>query len=308
METRANPNSHLFTESDSLKEADPHAQISKGDMRTRGGLIEPIQDQRQDIDTSPPPKSKRDLRGFGKELEKFSSQQEKNLANFYNYQIFHPRFLQVIVFILGIAGIITCLILTLQFFKSRKPIEPIYTKIEGIKRLGEMHLVKHKYESVIPITKKKEKRGELKKETLQFLLIAPIEVSGYIDLSKLILTLEKDSLIRIQLPKAKVSKAYLDFSRTEEFRAEGKLKIFGNYIENINHKEAYFDIAKGINEAKARVRTTAEQKHEILKETHFKAETFLRNFVSTIGYRVEFMVEGESPLESNTDAQKNSVL
>jgi len=313
MESRANPNSRLFIPPDPQKKEEVKKEPVP-EMRTRGGLemaggetVAPTSGLGKSRDAARTLGEKVKASGgkWAEPIKKFNQQQEQNLEHFYDYQIFHPRFLQVIVFLLGLGVIITSLVLTLQFFKSAKPVEPIYNKIEGIKRLGEMHLVKQQYESVIPITKKKVRRGELKRETLQFLLIAPIEVTGYIDFSRLRLSIEKDSLLKIQLPEPKVSKAYLDFSRTEEFLAEGKLKIFGKYLENINHKQAYFDIAGGINEAKERIRTTAVNKHDILKETQYKAETFLRNFVSTLGYRVEFSsISDQAPeAESLPDSQ-----
>lgn len=231
---------------------------------------------------------------------------EKNLEHFYSYQFHHPRFLQIVVGVLGIAAMLVCLNFTFNFF-NKEPVPPIYNKIEGIKRLGEMHLVKQQYESVIPITKQKEnRRGDFKKEKLQFLLIAPIEVTGYIDFGGLDLQILKDSVMEITLPEPQISKAYLDFTQTEEFRTEGKFRVFGQYIERMNHKEAYYDIARGINNAKERVRKSAEMEHYIKEETQEKAYTFLRNFGSTLGYRVQFRVETEGPPSPSSAADSTA--
>ena len=223
---------------------------------------------------------------------------EESVGHLYKYR---ARFLQVLTFILGIGAMILCLNYTLKFIKSSKSPEPIFTKIEGIKKLGEMHLVKQKYESVIPITDKKlTRKGKLKGEKIEFLLIAPIEVTGYIDFGNLEVAVKKDSLLEIVLPEAHVSEAYLDFSKTEEYLAEGKFRIFGKYLERINHKQAYYDIAGGINAAKERVRLTAEKKHFILRETQNKAQIFLRNFGNTLGYRVDFVSAEEAASDPTT--------
>lgn len=223
---------------------------------------------------------------------------EASLEKFYGFRLWNPRFMQSLVLMLGLALVGGSIWATVQFFKIPKPVEPVYTKIEGIKRLGELHLVKQHYESIIPITRQKlNRKDELKREKLQFLLRAPVEVSGYMDFSQIKLVLQPDSLVEISLPPAEISDPYLDFNKTEEYLVEGKFRIFGQYIENINHEKAYYDIARGINDAKEKVKKRAIS-NEILKETHQKAQIFLRNFVHTLGYRVSFITEEENtPVE-----------
>lgn len=213
---------------------------------------------------------------------------EERLDKFYGYRVWNPRFTQTLVLILGLALIGSSVWATVSFFKIPDPVPPVYTKVEGIKRLGELHLVKQYYESIIPITKQKlNRKEELQKEKLQFLLIAPVEVSGFVDFSKIKLSLKPDSLVEISLPTPETSEVYLDFKATQEYLAEGKFRIFGQYVENIDHEKAYYDIARGINDAKKRIRDRAIT-NDILKETEIKAQIFLRNFIHTLGYRVEF--------------------
>lgn len=246
-----------------------------------------------------------------------SSQQidriEEYLGELYGYKLWNPRFLQLIVWALGLALMGYCGWTVIQFFKKPKAVNPVYTKIEGIKRLGELHLVKQYYESIIPITRKKEKeKGLIIKRTLvdqqlQFLLLAPVEVSGYVDFSKLKLTVEKDSLIKIVIPEAQISKVYLDFAKTEEYLVEGKFRIFGKYLENINHEKAYYDIARGINETKMRIRERAKV-NDIKKETLLKAQIFLRNFIGTMGYRVEFVLPQKTPPAVKDSTENKAIV
>jgi len=221
-------------------------------------------------------------------LETRIEELEGNTQNFFNYQLWSPKMLNRVVLVAGMLAIAFCVWASFSFFKKPAAVEPIYIKIEGIKRLGELHLVEHYYESIIPITKQKRKEGEdPESEKLEFLLKAPVKVSGYIDFSQIQLSVLKDSLVRIDLPPAQISEAYLDLKQTEEYLVDGKMRVFNRYFQNINHEEVYKDIARGINDNKAEVRKQAKI-NEIERETLVKAKIFLRNFVSTLGYRVEF--------------------
>ncbi|MEL6718499.1 MAG: DUF4230 domain-containing protein, partial [Bacteroidota bacterium] len=152
---------------------------------------------------------------------------------------------------------------------------------------------------------KEDKKGNAKKEKLEFLLKAPVRVSGYLDFSQIQLSVLQDSLLHIGLPPAQISKAYLDLKRTEEYLVDGKLRVFNRYFENIDHEEVYKDIARGINNNKIDIRKRAKI-NAIEKETLMKAKIFLRNFVSTLGYRVEFpndpsMQMPKDSIDTNTE-------
>ncbi|MEN0051498.1 MAG: DUF4230 domain-containing protein, partial [Bacteroidota bacterium] len=231
---------------------------------------------------------------------------EGKTQEFYNYQLWSPQFLNRIILVAGTLAIGFCVWSSFAFFKKSPSVDPIYTKIEGIKRLGELHLVEHYYESIIPVTnQKKDNNGKVKGEKLEFLLKAPVKVSGYLDFSQIQVSMQEDSLLRINLPPAEISKAYWDVKKTEEYLVDGKLRIFNRYLEQINYKEAYKDIASGINKNKSDIRDRAKR-NAIEKETQMKAEVFLRNFVSALGYRVEFA--NNSDFSEQTDSTKNALL
>ena len=226
-----------------------------------------------------------------------SERWDETIGDFWEYKLRHPMTLYRLVGILGIPLILflgyLTISFTLQYFSKPKPVEPIYVKIEGIRQLGRLHLVKHHYESVIPITRNKMDRHDaIKKQRLQFLLKAPVEISGYIDLSQMTISMVegKDSLVDIHIPPAQASDPYLDFSKTEEFLVDGKVRFFGNYIEFINHERAYYDIVRGLNESKERVKDRAVGSG-LLDQTTDKAKMFLRNFVNNLGYRANIVVD-----------------
>lgn len=229
---------------------------------------------------------------------------EGKTQEFYNYQIWSPQFFNRLILIAGILAIAFCIWSSLDFFKKPVSVDPIHAKIEGIKRLGELHLVEHYYESIIPITKQKEDNdGNAKKEKLKFLLKAPIKVSGYVDFNQIQVSLQADSLLEITLPPTQISKAYLDLKETEEYLVDGRLRIFNRYLQKIDHKEVYEDIARGISESKTKIRDRAKG-NAIEKETQMKAKVFLRNFVSALGYRVEFSTTPVTPTPIDTTVSK----
>lgn len=228
---------------------------------------------------------------------------EPGIEHFYKYLAWHPSFIQRLVVIIGTILLLVTAFFTYRFFSTPPPVAEVYQRVEGIKRLGELHLVKQHYESIIPILKgKKKENGE--EQDLQFLLIAPVEVSGYLDFSKIKLDLQKDSLAVVSLPEPSISEVYLDFRKTEEFLSKGKLRIFGKYVERLDFKTAYYDIAIGINENKKKVAEQAKI-NGIEDETTRKAELFLRNFLNSLGYRVEFKVAEKKAEDKKEQKEAN---
>ncbi|MEM6806157.1 MAG: DUF4230 domain-containing protein [Bacteroidota bacterium] len=213
------------------------------------------------------------------------------LEEFVKYKAWHPRFARTIIAILGIAVLLVSAGLTVQYFLTPKAIEPVLTKVEGIKQLGNLRLVKHHYESVIPITKDKLTRAEIiKNQKLQFLLVAPVEISGFVDVSNMQVEKKPDSLLIIRIPPSEISDPYLDLSNTEEYLMEGKSRLFGKYLEFVNHEEAYTSIVKGLNGSKEKVKERAIA-NDIGNQTENRAELFLRNFASNLGYRVQISID-----------------
>ena len=221
--------------------------------------------------------------------QEYLSQLEERLERFYENDRKNPFFIRNLF--VGFVLIVSLAILAFLYYhelKKPKPVAPVFTKVEGIKRLGELHLVKQHYESIVPIAKTKKKG----KDRLQMLLVAPVEVSGYLDLSKLEIQMKPDSLVEIVLPEAEVSDVYLNFKKMEEFSTGGKFRIFGSVLERADHEKVYYDIAKAIEETKLKVRKKAIQ-NRILTETQNKAQIFIQNFIHSLGYRVNFRIQEE---------------
>jgi hypothetical protein len=168
------------------------------------------------------------------------------------------------------------------FFKPKK-VDPVYSKIENLKRVRELHLTKMHFESIIPITK------EGRREKFQFLLIAPMELSLYLDLGKLQMSLEPDSLVRITLPAPQVSEIYLDFRKTKEYNY-GEQGLFARLLgrDRFDYKAVVTEIKDKIGQGKAKVLERAYSP-AVMRETLNKAEDYLRNTLNSLGYRVEFI-------------------
>lgn len=235
---------------------------------------------------------------------------EEWLENLYDYHVWHPRFTRILVLIVGLGLILFVGVLIYRQLVKAPAVEPLYTKVEGIKQLGRLRLVRHLYESVIPITKNKLDRHEaIKKQQLQFLLTAPIEIYGYIDLGQVKLDVKaRDSLVILTLPRAEHSPPYLDLANTEEFLMEGKRRLFGGYLEFTDHVKAYRDIVSGLNESKQKVIERAIA-NGLLTETEEKAAIFLRGFVRNLGYkRVDIQFVPDPNERSGTSADSTSMM
>ena len=192
----------------------------------------------------------------------------------------------------AIIGLIVVGVLVAAFFLLRpliwkeKKVDPAYSKVEAIKRIKELQLVKHHYETIIPITKPAKGNTDPK---LQFLMVAPAEVNGYIDLSKLKFTVEEDSLIKVMLPPSEISQTLISLKNTKEYTFQRSFwqKFKENLDRKTNYLSAYDRIRTAIDSARADVRNRAIV-NGILDDTQDKAEDYIRNMVNNLGYRVEF--------------------
>ena len=191
-----------------------------------------------------------------------------------------------------VIGVIILGVLIAAFFLLRpiiwkeKKVDPAYSKVEAIKRIKELQLVKHHYETIIPITK----AGKNKKNPkLQFLMVAPAEVNGFIDLSKLKFTVEEDSLIKVMLPPSEISQTLISLKNTKEYTFQRSFwqKFKEGMDRKTNYLSAYDRIRSAIDSARADVRNRAIV-NGILDDTQDKAEDYIRNMVNNLGYRVEF--------------------
>ncbi|MEZ4830342.1 MAG: DUF4230 domain-containing protein [Bacteroidia bacterium] len=170
-----------------------------------------------------------------------------------------------------------------------RPVDPAYAKVEAIKRIKELTLVKHRYESIIPITK-----GN--KEKLQFLIVAPAEIRGFVDLSKLRYSIHPDSLIVVALPEPEVSQTIISIQNTKEYTFERSFwgQVKEKFDPKANYLEAYDKIRVALDSASIDVHRRAIL-NGILDDTEDKAEEYLRNMINNLGYRVEFIERGKAP-------------
>lgn len=173
--------------------------------------------------------------------------------------------------------------LAYKFIWGKKP-DPVYSKIESIKRVQELHLAKMHFESIIPITK-----GKNRSEKFQFLLIAPMELSVYVDMKKVKFQSMGDSMLQVTIPQPEISEVYIDFRKTKEYNYSDPgimAKITGR---------AKFDYMKVVGEVQEKIRIGKKQviaranSPKVMKDVVGKAEAYLQNVLNSVGYRVTFI-------------------
>lgn len=214
----------------------------------------------------------------------------------------------LIIILLGLLGF--AIFLIARYYSAPKTVPSVLSRMEGIKRVRELHLVRLHYESVIPITKRKNREKKNEKEVPQFLLVAPMQLSLYVDLGKMTMDLAPDSLVIVKLPDPELSKVYINFHEVKEYQmAEGW--SFGDIDLSLTYSEVYDDIAYKLTETKEDVRTRASHP-SILNDTRAKAENYLRNLLNSLGYRVEFQYpqdeEADQASEDDIQAQIQEYL
>lgn len=159
----------------------------------------------------------------------------------------------------------------------------------------ELHLVRHHYETIIPITK----AG--KGDQLEFLLIAPAVVDGYVDLGKARFEQGKNKEIVIALPEPEISDVQIDINETREYTTRKRplrLELPGN----TKYAEAYEAIRSAISDSRKEVATRALN-NGIQKETRRRAERYLRNLFGSLGYKVTFE-DIETPVPAGKQEEK----
>lgn len=164
---------------------------------------------------------------------------------------------------------------------GKKP-DPVYSKIESIKRVQELHLAKLHFESIIPITKEKG-------DKFQFLLIAPMELSMYVDMKKVDFESLGDSMLRVTIPQPEVSEVYIDFRKTKEYNYSDPglmAKITGR--AKFDYMAVVEEVQEKIKIGKMQVQARANSP-KVMEDVVDKAEAYLQNVLNSVGYRVEFV-------------------
>ncbi len=177
----------------------------------------------------------------------------------------------------------------MRFLLKEPSIDPGYTQLEAIKRVEHLVLVRQHYETLIPVT---DKRDE---EKLKFLLKAPIEIDGYLDMSQVDFSLQSDSLVVVWMPPASIDTPYLDLQNTDIYApGQSLLARLGEQArsEKVVYLEAYDQIRDAMAESRSHVRRRAVA-NGILSQTQMEGQRYLRNLINSLGYRVRF----EAPLQ-----------
>jgi preprotein translocase subunit Sss1 len=173
--------------------------------------------------------------------------------------------------------------LVYKWIWGKKP-DPVYSKIESIKRVQELHLAKLHFESIIPITKENRRS-----EKFQFLLIAPMELSMYVDMKKVDFQPMGDSMLQVTIPQPEISEVYIDFRKTKEYNYSDP-----GIMAKITGREK-FDYMKVVQEVQQKIRAGKKQviaranSPAVMQDVVDKAEAYLQNVLNSVGYRVSFV-------------------
>ncbi len=201
-------------------------------------------------------------------------------------------------------GLIVLGLLVGAFFLIRplfreKPVNPVYTKLEAIKHIRELTLVKQHYTTLIPITRKGRRAED---ESLEFLLRAPVQVYGSIDLSRVNFEVQPDSLITVLLPRPTIAEPYIDIENTTVFNTGKSLfeRLSGRFFtRNTRYLDAYDQIRTALDSASNDVLRKALI-NDIEDETLNQSEIYLRSLIGSLGYRVQFVRSIEIPADADS--------
>ena len=184
--------------------------------------------------------------------------------------------LVVLIVLLVLVGAV---LFTVKGLSARKKPKPYVAKLEGIKRIQEIRFVKHHYESLIPF---------YKGNNLQFLLVAPADVYGKIDMSLLRYKIGQDSMLNVTLPSPTLSDVWIDLDSTREYTLKKNslsLMLGGG---GKKYLEAYQEITRSLAQSKQDIQKSAIR-NKIEEQTMRRAREYINNTANSLGYLVSFV-------------------
>lgn len=184
--------------------------------------------------------------------------------------------LVLLIVLLAVAGGV---LFTVKALKTRRKAKPYVAKLEGIKRIQEIRFVKHHYETLIPF---------YKGNNLQFLLVAPADVYGKVDMSLLKYNIGKDSMLNVTLPSPSLTDVWIDLDSTREYtlRKNSLSLMLGGGGKK--YLEAYQEITRSLAKSKIDIQKSAVR-NNIREQTLRRAREYINNTANSLGYLVSFV-------------------
>lgn len=197
-----------------------------------------------------------------------------------------PKLTLILVLILilvglGIGGLIG--------MKNPKP--TAFDRFEGIKRVGNLRLVRHTYLQLITFRNAKNDR-------LEFMIEAPGYVHGQLDMSKLSYTEPSPGHLIVKLPQTVLSPVRIDLENLREITFRGRSLSFGGGPGA--YREAFTEIAATIGKARTDIEKSAIA-NGILEQTEQRAREFVLNQTRPLRVRISFEA---APVSLDTNSQK----
>ncbi len=181
------------------------------------------------------------------------------------------------------------------FHKERT--ESIYSTLSAVNYITELRLAKFYYEAIIPVYKwtnkmdkaqAKGKEVDPKRGDLQFILVAPVEVGGFIDLSKVQYEDIGDSTILVTMPSPELTEPVVRLDSIKDYAIKNKgfaLQI-RTRAGGLFYK-AFTSMQHSIIQTKATVSQKAVASG-LLTRTEKMGEIYMRNLLESLGYKAEF--------------------
>lgn len=190
-------------------------------------------------------------------------------------------FVMLILFLFALAIVITIV----SSIMNRTEPPPYISHLEGVKQMEEIEFVQQQYEEIIPVTSKDGR--------LEFLLSAPATITGKMDMTQLEYRVFGDSLIKVTLPEASLSKVNINLGHVKDYY--NRKKSLSLFLSGGGRKysEAYTQITDALKEAEKGIMANAI-KNDIIAQTRRQARIYLIRLARSLGYHIDFVTKKPS--------------
>jgi len=182
-----------------------------------------------------------------------------------------------------VVGLLIVGFLFIRPFLKQPPVDPAYHKLESIKRIQHLTLVRQHYETLIPITKKDDPNK------LEFLLKAPVQINGYVDLSEVEFMVREDSLVIVALPAMRVDTPNINWEKIDVYTMRKSFWAqLPERLKKLPYEDAYDQIRDAMADTKSQIVHRAFL-NGLHTETEQKVKQYLMSLITSMGYRVQFL-------------------
>lgn len=165
--------------------------------------------------------------------------------------------------------------------RIRKPdviIDPVYSRMEGVRHMQHLRLVTYYFESMVDVTHLE------KADKVYLLLVIPARVSCYIDLEQM-QYISNDTLIQVFFPDPVIEAPVLDLDSARIFNLNQR------YVTA--SKKSYETVVRNVQNSLMRAKKDVLMRaraNGIQEEARRLGETYFQSLFTGLGMEVEFVV------------------